>query len=131
MAAARLPRQAHARAQPRSAPALAPAHSPAQGSLPPPLPRWQVVEEIRLLASLRHPALVTYYEAFCDHDKLCVVTELVQGGDLGSFLGCGAGAGRRCRALQRRRGGQRHWASLLHPPKSPPPKHLPQLGVCK
>lgn len=46
----------------------------------------QVVEEIRLLASLQHPNIITYYEAFADHDKLCVVTELVMGGDLGSFI---------------------------------------------
>ncbi|KAL4444132.1 hypothetical protein ABPG75_011869, partial [Micractinium tetrahymenae] len=45
-----------------------------------------VVEEIRLLASLDHPNIISYYEAFCDHDQLCVVTELVTGGDLGSFL---------------------------------------------
>jgi NIMA (never in mitosis gene a)-related kinase len=39
-----------------------------------------------LQASLSHPNIITYYEAFCDHDKLCVVTELVAGGDLGSHL---------------------------------------------
>lgn len=45
-----------------------------------------MVEEIRLLASLNHPNIIAYYEAFCDHDKLCVVTEIVQGGDLGTFI---------------------------------------------
>lgn len=40
----------------------------------------------RLLASLDHPNIISYYEAFCDHDQLCVVTELVMGGDLGSFI---------------------------------------------
>ena len=39
-----------------------------------------------LLASLSHPNIISYYEAFCDHNKLCVVTELVNGGDLGSFI---------------------------------------------
>lgn len=53
-------------------------------------PPLQVVEEIRLLASLAHPNIIGYYEAFCDHDKLCVVTELVQGGDLGSFIRWGS-----------------------------------------
>lgn len=46
----------------------------------------QVVEEIRLLASLSHPTIISYFEAFCDRDKLCVVTEIVQGGDLGTFI---------------------------------------------
>jgi NIMA (never in mitosis gene a)-related kinase len=50
------------------------------------LDKVAVVEEIRLLASLNHPNIIAYYEAFCDHDKLCVVTEIVQGGDLGSFV---------------------------------------------
>ena len=53
----------------------------------------QVVEEIRLLASLNHPNIIAYYEAFCDHDKLCVVTEIVQGGDLGTFIRQAAGRG--------------------------------------
>ncbi|EFN56596.1 hypothetical protein CHLNCDRAFT_11527, partial [Chlorella variabilis] len=40
----------------------------------------------RLLASLSHPNLTTFYEAFCDHGKLCLVLELVGGGDLGSLI---------------------------------------------
>lgn len=48
-----------------------------------------MVEEIRLLASLQHPNIISYFEAFCDHDRLCVVTELVMGGDLGSYIRCG------------------------------------------
>lgn len=54
-----------------------------------PLPRLDkvaVVEEVRLLASLHHPNLITYYEAFCDHGQLCVVTELVGGGDLATYI---------------------------------------------
>ena len=42
--------------------------------------------EVRLLASLHHPSLLRYYEAFWDHDCPCVVTELVQGGDLAALL---------------------------------------------
>ena len=42
--------------------------------------------------TLQHPNIITYYEAFADHDKLCVVTELVMGGDLGTFIRCGAAA---------------------------------------
>jgi serine/threonine protein kinase len=40
----------------------------------------------RLLASLSHPNLVSFYEAFCDGGKLCIVTELVRGGDLSTLI---------------------------------------------
>ena len=53
-----------------------------------PADREAVVEEVRLLASLHHPSLLHYYEAFYDHDCLCVVTELVMGGDLAALLRC-------------------------------------------
>ncbi len=38
-----------------------------------PLEQADVVNEIRLLASLSHPNLTTFYESFCDHGKLCIV----------------------------------------------------------
>lgn len=40
----------------------------------------------RLLASLQNPYLVQYHEAFVDHDRLCIVTELMPGGDLSTAL---------------------------------------------
>lgn len=45
-----------------------------RATLPRPAPLFvcfceQVVEEIRLLASLKHPTIVNYYEAFCDHGE--------------------------------------------------------------
>lgn len=40
----------------------------------------------RLLASLQHPNLVQYNEAFVDHGKLCIVTELMPGGDLATAM---------------------------------------------
>jgi len=40
----------------------------------------------RLLASLQHPNLTTFYEAFCDHGKLCIVQELLTGGDLATLI---------------------------------------------
>lgn len=40
----------------------------------------------RLLASLYHPNLVQYHEAFVDHGKLCIVTELMPGGDLATSM---------------------------------------------
>ncbi|KAK2076954.1 hypothetical protein QBZ16_005182 [Prototheca wickerhamii] len=46
----------------------------------------EVVQEIRLLASLYHPNLVQYHEAFVDHGKLCIVTELMPGGDLATSI---------------------------------------------
>jgi NIMA (never in mitosis gene a)-related kinase len=39
-----------------------------------------------LQASLSHTCIVAYHEAFADAGKLCVVTELVRGGDLGSLI---------------------------------------------
>ena len=40
------------------------------------------MNEIRILASFRHPNITKYKEAFIENDKLCIVTELVDGGDL-------------------------------------------------
>lgn len=40
----------------------------------------------RLLASLEHPNLMRYYEAFVDEQQLFIVTELVPKGDLGTLL---------------------------------------------
>ena len=39
----------------------------------------------RLLASLMHPNLMIYYEAFCDKHQLCIVTDLAKT-DLGTFI---------------------------------------------
>ncbi|KAL4419420.1 hypothetical protein ABPG77_006347 [Micractinium sp. CCAP 211/92] len=58
-----------------------------------PLDQADAVNEIRLLASLSHPNLTTFFEAFCDHGKLCVVQELVNGGDLSTLLKHRAGSG--------------------------------------
>eukprot|EP00887_Chlorella_sp_A99_P003610 scaffold7.g3610.t1 len=45
-----------------------------------------VLEEARLLASLHHPCVVEYFEAFVDHHRLCVVMEYVRGADLAAVL---------------------------------------------
>eukprot|EP00887_Chlorella_sp_A99_P001291 scaffold14.g1291.t1 len=45
-----------------------------------------MLEEIRLLSALKHPNIVRYHEAFVDHRRLCVVMQLVKGGDLTSIL---------------------------------------------
>jgi serine/threonine protein kinase len=39
----------------------------------------------RLLASVRHPGIVQYHEAFVDGAHLCLVMELMDG-DLGSLI---------------------------------------------
>ncbi|KAK2956852.1 putative G2-specific protein kinase nimA [Blattamonas nauphoetae] len=40
------------------------------------------LNEIRILASFRHPNITKYKEAFMEDDKLFIITELVEGGDL-------------------------------------------------
>merc|ERR1711934_237490 len=40
------------------------------------------LNEVRLLASVNHPNIVKYYEAFVENSKLYIVTELVRDGDL-------------------------------------------------
>jgi hypothetical protein len=40
----------------------------------------------RLLASLEHPNVLSFYEAFAEHQHLFVVTELAIGGDLAALL---------------------------------------------
>jgi NIMA (never in mitosis gene a)-related kinase len=44
--------------------------------------RVEALNELRLLASLRHPNLVQYNEAFVEEDRLYMVMELVDGGTL-------------------------------------------------
>ena len=44
--------------------------------------RNDAVNEIRLLASIRSPFVVSYHEAFIDGDRLCIVMEYAKAGDL-------------------------------------------------
>lgn len=48
--------------------------------------REEAVNEIRLLASVHHPNVVQYHEAFVEDDKLCIVTEYCCEGDLQSLI---------------------------------------------
>ncbi|KAL6771134.1 CNK1B [Auxenochlorella protothecoides x Auxenochlorella symbiontica] len=48
--------------------------------------RISLVEEIRYLASLSHPNIVRYYEAFVEEQWLCIITELVLGGDVATLI---------------------------------------------
>jgi NIMA (never in mitosis gene a)-related kinase len=44
--------------------------------------REDATNEIRLLASIRHPKIIRYYESFIEDDRLFIVTEYARGGDL-------------------------------------------------
>jgi len=44
--------------------------------------RGAAVQEITLLAMLRHPAIICYHEAFVHRGSLCVVMDYADGGDL-------------------------------------------------
>lgn len=83
-----------------------------------PAEQADVVNEIRLLASLQHPNLTTFYEAFCDHSKLCIV----QVGTAGRPAGGGGACAARtvaCRSRRRGCGGGGH-ARRECPAGSPP-----------
>ena len=45
-----------------------------------PLERSDVVNEIRLLASIQHANICRYYEAFMDGNYLCIVMEFAVNG---------------------------------------------------
>lgn len=45
-----------------------------------------ILNEVRLLASVRHPNIVSYYEAFADGNRICIVMEYAEGGDLSTTL---------------------------------------------
>jgi len=44
--------------------------------------RQNALNEIRLLASVRHPSVMSYYSSFVDKGHLHIATELAEGGDL-------------------------------------------------
>ena len=44
--------------------------------------KLNALNEVRLLASIQHPNIVSYKEAFIDKDTLCLVMEYVEEGDL-------------------------------------------------
>ena len=44
------------------------------------------VNEIRIIASFESPFILGFYEAFCDKNRLCIVTEYAKLGDLQNFL---------------------------------------------
>ena len=53
-----------------------------------PKARECALNEVRLLASMRSPAIVEYHEAFFDEnlEALCIVMEFAEGGDLRQVL---------------------------------------------
>mmetsp|Transcript_9222 Transcript_9222/g.30430 ORF Transcript_9222/g.30430 Transcript_9222/m.30430 type:complete len:490 (-) Transcript_9222:179-1648(-) len=48
--------------------------------------RQEAVNEIRLLASVSNPGVVTYHEAFVDGNRLCIIMEYAPYGDLSRAL---------------------------------------------
>jgi serine/threonine protein kinase len=42
--------------------------------------------EIRLLASVRHPNIIRYYETFLDGNWLCIIMEYAMCGDLSHYI---------------------------------------------
>eukprot|EP00285_Hemiselmis_virescens_P002742 CAMPEP_0173410786 /NCGR_PEP_ID=MMETSP1356-20130122/75412_1 /TAXON_ID=77927 ORGANISM="Hemiselmis virescens, Strain PCC157" /NCGR_SAMPLE_ID=MMETSP1356 /ASSEMBLY_ACC=CAM_ASM_000847 /LENGTH=288 /DNA_ID=CAMNT_0014372445 /DNA_START=240 /DNA_END=1103 /DNA_ORIENTATION=+ len=46
--------------------------------------REDAVNEVRILASVHHTAVIKYHDAFIESDKLYIVTELAKGGDIGA-----------------------------------------------
>jgi serine/threonine protein kinase len=48
--------------------------------------REDAVNEIRLLASIRHENICRYHEAFVDGNHLCIVMEFAPNGDLARFI---------------------------------------------
>lgn len=48
--------------------------------------KQDILNEVRLLASVRHPNVVSYHEAFVDGSRLCIVMEYAAGGDLATTI---------------------------------------------
>jgi serine/threonine protein kinase len=44
--------------------------------------RADAVNEVQLLASLRHPYIITYRDSFVEKNFLCIVMDYADGGDL-------------------------------------------------
>jgi NIMA (never in mitosis gene a)-related kinase len=49
-----------------------------------PKQKKNALNEVRVLASIKHPNIIQYHQAFFDEvdEELCLVMELVNGGDL-------------------------------------------------
>ncbi|PRP87594.1 NimA-related protein kinase 2 [Planoprotostelium fungivorum] len=48
--------------------------------------REEAVNEVRILASVRHFSVIRYCESFFEDDKLCIITKFAENGDLHSLL---------------------------------------------
>lgn len=44
--------------------------------------KHNALNEVRILASVKHPNIISYKEAFFEGSNLCLVMELAEGGDL-------------------------------------------------
>ncbi len=48
--------------------------------------REDSINEIRLLASVQHPSVISYNEAFLDGNRLCIIMEYAADGDLAKVI---------------------------------------------
>ena len=50
--------------------------------------RQNALNEVRILASIQHPSIVGYKEAFLDHSEtvLCIVMDFADGGDIAKLI---------------------------------------------
>eukprot|EP00826_Nyctotherus_ovalis_P064629 TRINITY_DN9485_c0_g2_i4.p1 TRINITY_DN9485_c0_g2~~TRINITY_DN9485_c0_g2_i4.p1 ORF type:complete len:610 (+),score=143.00 TRINITY_DN9485_c0_g2_i4:73-1902(+) len=51
-----------------------------------PLQKQEALNEAKILQSLNSPYIVGYYDSFIDEEKLCIIMEYCENGDLGQFL---------------------------------------------
>lgn len=50
--------------------------------------REDAANEIRLLASIQHPNVIGYHEAFLDGNRLCIIMEFAPDGDIAKIIKC-------------------------------------------
>lgn len=48
--------------------------------------RVNALNEVRILASISHPGIIAYKEAFIYENTLCIVMEYANGGDLAKLI---------------------------------------------
>lgn len=52
----------------------------------PPVEQQDILNEVRVMSAVHHPAFIAYYESFLDNGCLYIVMELAEGGDLAQLI---------------------------------------------